>query len=397
MSVLKLSDLNLHNKRVLIREDFNVPIRDGKIQSDLRLQAAIPSLQHILAQKPAQVIIMSHLGRPQEGVFDEALSLQPVAQRLSELLKHPVELYRDWITHPQQLAQNNNHIMLLENVRFNPGELANDVALSQQMAALCDVFVMDAFATVHRAHASTYGVAKFVPIACAGPLLTGELEALASALQKPKPPLLAIVGGAKVSSKLGVLTHLLTKVDQLIIGGGMANTFLAAKGKPVGHSLCENDLLADAKRLLLQAEQHGTTILLPTDVVVATEISETAVPTTKMTNAVSEPELILDIGPQTIQRYIDCIQQAGTIIWNGPVGVFECKPFASGTLAIAQAVADAPAFSMAGGGDTLAALEMAGVQQSISYISTGGGAFLEYLEGKLLPAIAILVEKGNLS
>lgn len=395
MSILKLADVDLHNKRVLIREDFNVPIRDGQVQSDLRLQAAIPSLQQILAQQPAQVMILSHLGRPQEGQFEEAFSLQLVAQRLSELLHHPVELYRDWLTHPERLTAANDHIMLLENVRFNTGELTNDVTLSQQMAALCDVFIMDAFATVHRAHASTCGVAKFAPIACAGPLLARELEALASALQDPKPPLLAIVGGAKVSSKLGVLTHLLNKVDQLIIGGGMANTFLAATGKPVGRSLCEMDLLSDAKRLLLQAEQSGTTILLPTDVVVAAEVSDSAIPTTKMADAVTDVDMILDIGPQTIQCYANHIAKAGTVVWNGPVGVFECAPFAAGTLAIAQAVAESSAFSMAGGGDTLAALEKAGLQQAMSYISTGGGAFLEYLEGKLLPAIAVLVEKGG--
>lgn len=244
MSILKLADINLRDKRVLIREDFNVPIRDGKVKSDLRLQAAIPGIKQILSQQPAQVMILSHLGRPQEGVFDETLSLQPVAQRLSELMQCPVELYRDWAIHPEQLPRTNDHILLLENVRFNVGEKANDVALSQRMAALCDVFIMDAFATVHRAHASTCGVAKFAPIACAGPLLTSELEALANALQDPAHPLLAIVGGAKVSSKLQVLAHLITKVDQLIIGGGMANTFLAASGKPVGCSLCETELLS---------------------------------------------------------------------------------------------------------------------------------------------------------
>ena len=324
-----------------------MPLQNARVKSDIRLKAAIPTLQAILDQGAAQIMVASHMGRPKEGMFDPAFSLQPVAQRLSELLHHPVELYSDWVTHPERLPQASDHIIMLENVRFNQGELENDTKLAQQIASLCDVFVMDAFAAVHRAHASTCGVARFAPIACAGPLLSRELEALAAALQDPTPPLLAIVGGAKVSSKLGALEYLISKIDQLVVGGGMANTFLAASGMPVGKSLYEQDLVTEAKRLLMHAEQHGAQIPLPTDVVVATEMSDTARATIKPTKEVQSNEMILDIGPKTVATYADIIARAGTVIWNGPVGVFECAPFAKGTMEVANAIAKSQAFSMA--------------------------------------------------
>ena len=398
MPVLTLSDVDVSNKRVLIREDFNVPLKPSKdgwqIQSDLRLQAALPTLKTILMQKPKQVIILSHLGRPTPGQADPEYSLAPIAQRLSALLNYPVKLYPDMAALPTVAV---DHIILLENVRFFKGETQNDPTLSKQLAALCDVFVMDAFATAHREHASTYGVVHDAPTACAGLLLTQELTALDAALQNPKPPLMAIVGGAKVSSKLGILKNLLPKVDYLIIGGGMANTFLAAKGLPVGKSLCESGLIDEAKTLLTLAAKHHTHILLPEDVQVATTLDETVTPVARSVTDVLEDEMIFDIGQKTIQQYTQAIAQAGTIVWNGPVGVFECKPFAAGTLTLAQAVADANAFSMAGGGDTLAAIEKAGLQERISYISTGGGAFLTYLEGKPLPAITALTQKKELT
>lgn len=394
MPVFTLSEVDLWNQRVLIREDFNVPLKKSDhhwhIQSDLRLQAALPTLKAVLAQKPSQVVMLSHLGRPTPGQIDPAYSLAPVADRLTALLNYPVKLYQDIAALPKTPM---DHIALLENVRFLKGETDNDPSLSKQLGALCDVFVMDAFATAHRKHASTYGVAHYAPTACAGLLLTQELQALDAALQNPKPPLLAIVGGAKVSSKLGILKHLLPRVDQLIIGGGMANTFLAAQGRPVGQSLCENTLIEDAKALMALASVHHTDILLPEDVLVAKTLDEAVTPVKRPVHAVGEDERIFDIGEQTIIQYTQAIAQAGTIVWNGPVGVFECAPFATGTLALARAVADASAFSMAGGGDTLAAIEKAGLAEAISYISTGGGAFLTYLEGKPLPAITALTDK----
>lgn len=387
--------MNLENKRVLVREDFNVPIREGIIQSDLRLKAAVPGLQAILSQKPAKLILMSHLGRPTEGTIDETLSLKPVASRLSELLQQAVAFHPAATEALSSVFSHDEQIILLENVRFNQGEKKNEPALSKKLAALCDVFIMDAFATAHRIHASTYGVAEYAPLVCAGPLLVKELNGLNAAFKNPAKPLLAIIGGAKVSTKLGVLSHLLTKVDQLIIGGGMANTFLSAKGFPIGHSLCEVERLNEAKQLLIEAKKRGIDILLPHDVTVGQTFSEEADAVIKSIDAVGENDLILDIGPSTLTEYQHCIANAATILWNGPVGAFELTPFAKGTMGIAQAIAKSSAFSIAGGGDTLAAIEKAQVLSAISYMSTGGGAFLEYVEGKCLPGIDILEARGK--
>jgi phosphoglycerate kinase len=390
MTVLRMADLDLRDKRVLIREDLNVPVEGGVISSDARIRAAVPSLRAAVSAG-ARVIVMSHLGRPQEGEFSAEDSLAPVAVRLGELLGQSVRLQRDWLDGVECAP---GEVVLCENVRFNKGEKKDDEVLARRMAALCDVFVMDAFGTAHRAEASTHGVARFAPIACAGPLLVGELDALSRALARPARPLVAIVAGSKVSTKLTVLESLLGKVDKLIVGGGIANTFLAANGIAVGKSLHEPDMLDTARALLGQAVARGAEIPLPTDVVVAEEFSPTAVATVRPVGEVRPHELILDIGPQTAARFAGLLAGAGTILWNGPVGVFEFDQFGGGTETLAKAIAASPAFSLAGGGDTLAAIEKYGVAGGISYISTGGGAFLEFVEGKTLPAVAMLESRA---
>ena len=390
MTVLRMADLDLRDKRVLIREDLNVPVEDGVISSDARIRAAVPSLRAAVSAG-ARVIVMSHLGRPKEGEFSAEDSLAPVAVRLGELLGRSVRLQRDWLDGVECAP---GEVVLCENVRFNKGEKKDDEVLARRMAALSDVFVMDAFGTAHRAEASTHGVARFAPIACAGPLLVGELDALSRALARPARPLVAIVAGSKVSTKLTVLESLLGKVDKLIVGGGIANTFLAANGIEVGKSLHEPDMLDTARALLGQAAARGAEIPLPTDVVVAEEFSPTAVATVRPVGEVRPHELILDIGPQTAARFAGLLAGAGTILWNGPVGVFEFDQFGGGTETLAKAIAASPAFSLAGGGDTLAAIEKYGVAGGISYISTGGGAFLEFVEGKTLPAVAMLESRA---
>jgi phosphoglycerate kinase len=391
MKVLRMADLDLRGKRVLIREDLNVPVQDGVVTSDARIRAALPTIRYAL-DKGAKVFILSHLGRPEEGKVDESLSLKPVAARLSELLGKSVPLRRDWL---DGIDCEPGSAVLCENVRFNKGEKKDDPALARRMADLCDVFVMDAFGTAHRAEASTHGVVKFARSACAGPLLVGELDALERALEKPARPLVAIVAGSKVSTKLTVLESLLAKVDKLIVGGGIANTFLAATGVAVGKSLYEPELLDVARRLTTQARERCAEIPLPTDVVVAKELAATAHADVRPIHEVRPDERILDIGPDTAERLSDMLQSAGTIIWNGPVGVFEFEQFGEGTRAIAQAIARSKAFSLAGGGDTLAAIEKYKVEDGISYISTGGGAFLEFVEGKKLPAVAALEERAR--
>ncbi len=391
MKIRHMTDTDLRGKRVLIREDLNVPVKDGVISSDARIRAALPTIRYALDQH-AQVFILSHLGRPKEGEFDEKLSLQPVAARLSELLGKPVPLRRDWLDGLECAA---GSAVLCENVRFNKGEKKDDEALSRKMAALCEVFVMDAFGTAHRAEASTHGIVRHAKVACAGPLLVGELEALERALERPARPLVAIVAGSKVSTKLTVLESLLAKVDKLIVGGGIANTFLAATGLPVGKSLYEPELVDVAQRLMEQARARGAEIPLPTDVVVAKEFAATAHADVRSIHDVGADEMILDIGPDTADRLSGLLQSAGTIIWNGPVGVFEFEQFGEGTRAIAQTIARSKAFSLAGGGDTLAAIEKYRVEDGISYISTGGGAFLEFVEGKKLPAVAALEERAG--
>jgi len=391
MKVLRLTDTELRNKRVLIREDLNVPVHNGAVTSDARIRASLPTIRYALDQH-AKVFILSHLGRPEEGKYDEALSLQPVAVRVSELLGKAVPLRKDWLEGIDCAAGN---AVLCENVRFNKGEKKDDEKLARKMAALCDVFVMDAFGTAHRAEASTHGVARFANVACAGPLLVGELEALETALQDPARPLVAIVGGSKVSTKLTVLEALLEKVDKLIVGGGIANTFLAATGAGVGKSLHEAEMLDVARHLMAKAQSRGTEIPLPIDVVVAKEFAATAHADVRSIHDVRADEMILDIGPDTADRFSALVQSAGTIIWNGPVGVFEFEQFGEGTRAIAHAIARSKAFSLAGGGDTLAAIEKYGVEDGISYISTGGGAFLEFVEGKTLPAVAVLEERAR--
>jgi len=390
MKVRRMADLDLAGKRVLIREDLNVPVAGGVVTSDARIRAALPTLRLAMAAG-AKVFVMSHLGRPQEGLYEEQFSLAPVAKRLGELLGTPVELRKDWLA---GLDCKPGQLVLCENVRFNKGEKKDKEELARTMAALCDVFVMDAFGTAHRAEASTHGVARFAPVACAGPLLVGELEALERALASPARPLVAIVAGSKVSTKLTVLESLLTKVDHLIVGGGIANTFLAATGVAVGRSLHEVDMLDTARKLLAQAKARGAEIPLPTDVVVATEFAPSAQAQVRAVADVRADELILDIGPQTAQEFAAQLQTAGTILWNGPVGVFEFDQFGAGTRVLAHAIADSKAFSLAGGGDTLAAIEKYDVEKGISYISTGGGAFLEFVEGKTLPAVAILEERS---
>jgi phosphoglycerate kinase len=390
MKLLRMADLDLKGKRVLIREDLNVPVQKGVVTSDARIRAALPTVRLAL-EKGARVVLLSHLGRPEEGKFDAEFSLAPVAAKLSELLGKPVPLVRDWLSGVDVKA---GSVVLCENVRFNKGEKKDDEALARRMAALCDVFVMDAFGTAHRAEASTHGVAKFAPTACAGPLLVVELEALERALAKPARPLVAIVAGSKVSTKLTILESLLDKVDKLIVGGGIANTFLAATGVKVGKSLCEKDMLEIASKLLQQARERGAEIPLPVDVVVAREFAATAHADVRPVDQVGDDEMILDIGPDTAEQLSEVLKSAGTIIWNGPVGVFEFDQFGEGTQAIAQAIARSKAFSLAGGGDTLAAIEKYGVEDGISYISTGGGAFLEFVEGKTLPAVAVLEQRA---
>ena len=388
MNVLNMVDQDLAGKRVMIRLDFNVPLKNGAVVSDARIRATLPTIQLAL-EKGATVILLSHLGRPVEGEYDLQFSLQPVADHLSGLLDRPVRLEVDWLDGIDAAA---GDVVLCENVRFNQGEKTNDPQLAQQMAKLCDVFVMDAFGTAHRAQASTHGIAQYAPIACAGPLLIGELDALGKALTEPAHPVVAIVGGSKVSTKLTVLESLSAKVDQLIVGGGIANTFIAAAGHQVGESLYEADLVAEARRLSASGQAD---IPLPQDVVVSVEVSESAPSQVRPIDAVESDELILDIGPKTAEAYAQLLHKAGTIVWNGPVGVFEIDQFGGGTERIAHAVAESPAFSIAGGGDTLAALEKYGVTDQVSYVSTGGGAFLEFLEGKTLPAVAILEERAG--
>lgn len=382
MNVRKMTDLELAGKRVLIREDLNVPVKHGRVSSDARIRASLPTIQAAL-DAGAKVLLMSHLGRPTEGEPAEEFSLAPVAAHLGELLGKPVRLEKDYLEGDLDVAD--GEVVLLENVRFNKGEKKDDEALAQAYARLCDVYVMDAFGTAHRAQASTHGVARFAPDACAGPLLARELEALEKALATPARPMVAIVGGSKVSTKLEVLNALSDKCDQLIVGGGIANTFIAAAGHNVGKSLYEADLLDQAKALMAKVE-----IPLPTDVVVATEFSEAAHAVTKPVDQVDDDEMILDIGPETAARLGGLLKDAGTILWNGPVGVFEIDQFGKGTEALSRAIAESNGFSIAGGGDTLAAIDKYGIEDAVSYISTGGGAFLEYVEGKRLPAVAAL-------
>ena len=391
MSILRMTDLDLAGKRVLIRQDLNVPIDGGRITSEQRITASLPTLRHALGQGAA-VMVMSHLGRPKEGVWSAADSLAPVAARLAELLGRPVPLVRDYLDGVQVAP---GDIVLLENCRMNVGEGKDDEALARKYAALCDVFVMDAFGTAHRAQASTHGVIRFAPVACGGPLLMAELDALDKALANPARPLLAIVAGSKVSTKLELLSNLVGKVDQLIVGGGIANTFIAALGHGVGKSLVEPDLLDTARQIMADAKARGADIPLPQDVVVAPEFAADAPATVKAVDAVGEGDMILDIGPVTAAHYAELIAQAGTVVWNGPVGVFEFDAFGHGTEAIARAIADSPAFSIAGGGDTLAAVDKYGIEDQVSYISTGGGAFLEFLEGKTLPAVAALAARAG--
>lgn len=386
MNVIKMTDLDLAGKRVLIREDLNVPVKDGKVTSDARIQASLPTIKKAM-DAGAKVMLMSHLGRPTEGEYNEEFSLQPVANHLSTLLGKDVRLVKDWLD-GVELAD--GEVVLCENVRFNVGEKKDDEALSKKMAALCDVYVMDAFGTAHRAQASTHGVGKFAPVACAGPLLANELDALGKAVQNPAKPVVAIVGGSKVSTKLTVLESLSGMVDQLIVGGGIANTFLAASGKPVGKSLYEEDLIPNAKALM-----DKTHIPVPTDVVVGTEFSESAAASLKNADDVSADDMIFDIGPQSSDALAAILKDAKTIVWNGPVGVFEFDQFGAGTKAISEAIAQSDAFSIAGGGDTLAAVDKYGITDKVSYISTGGGAFLEFLEGKQLPAVAMLETRAK--
>ncbi|MFW5450578.1 MAG: phosphoglycerate kinase [Methylophagaceae bacterium] len=390
MSVIKMSDLDLAGKRVLIRQDLNVPLKNGSVSDDTRIRASLPTIKLAL-EAGAKVMLMSHLGRPTEGEYAEEFSLAPVATHLAGLLGQAVRLENDWL---EGVALDAGEVVLCENVRFNTGEKKDDDALSQRMAALCDIYVMDAFGTAHRAQASTHGVAKYAPIACAGPLLSGELEALGKALDNPARPMVAIVGGSKVSTKLTVLESLSKIVDQLIVGGGIANTFIAAAGHNVGKSLYEADLIDTCKTLTANAQASGGDIPVPTDVVCAKEFSETATATLMATPNVQDDDMIFDIGPDSAAELAEIIKNAGTIVWNGPVGVFEFDQFGEGTKAIAVAIAESSAFSIAGGGDTLAAVSKYNISDDVSYISTGGGAFLEFLEGKILPAVAMLESRS---
>ncbi|MDF3982457.1 phosphoglycerate kinase [Luteibacter sp. PPL554] len=391
MSVIRMQDLDLRGKRVLIREDLNVPVENGRITSTQRLDASLPT---IVAARDAgaKVMVLSHLGRPKEGEFDEASSLTPVAEWLGEKLGKPVRLVRDYL---DGVEVADGEVVVLENCRMNVGEGKDDDALSKKYAALCDVFIMDAFGTAHRAQASTHGVIRFAPVAAAGPLLARELDALGKALENPQHPLLAIVAGSKVSTKLELLQNLVGRVDQLIVGGGIANTFILAAGHGVGKSLVEADLVDTAKKIMADAKARGAEVPVPTDVVVATEFAATAKATVKPVDQVADDEMILDIGPDTAARYAALIAKAGTVVWNGPVGVFEFDAFGKGTETLARAIAASSAFSIAGGGDTLAAVDKYGIEDGVSYISTGGGAFLEFLEGKELPAVAALTQRAD--
>lgn len=388
MSVIKMTDLDLAGKRVLIRQDLNVPIKNGEVSSDKRIRASLPTIEHCL-KAGAKVMVMSHLGRPTEGEFNEAFSMAPVGAHMATLLDREVKMVSGWVGKGVG-SINDGDLVLLENVRFNVGEKKNDDTLAKKMAELCDVFVMDAFGTAHRAQSSTHGVSKFAATACAGPLLAGELEALGKALDNPARPMVAIVGGSKVSTKLTVLESLSKIVDQLIVGGGIANTFIAAAGYNVGKSLYEADLVDTAKKLTADAQARGGDIPVPSDVVCAKEFAESAAAELKSASEVVGDDMIFDIGPESAKELAEIIKNAGTIVWNGPVGVFEFDQFGEGTKAIANAIADSPAFSIAGGGDTLAAVAKYGIADKVSYISTGGGAFLEFLEGKKLPAVEIL-------
>jgi len=391
MPVVNMTDLDLSGKRVLIRADLNVPIKDGKVTSDVRIRATLPTIKRA-AQAGARVMVMSHLGRPEEGVFSDEDSMKPVAVHLGTLLGKPVRLVSDYLNGVDVGA---GEVVLFENVRFNKGEKKNNDELSRQYAALCDVFVMDAFGTAHRAQASTYGVARFAPVACAGPLLAGELDALGKALKDPKRPLAAIVAGSKVSTKLTILDSMADKVDQLIVGGGIANTFMLAAGLKVGKSLAEADLVAQASAIMDKMSKRGAEVPIPVDVVCGKEFSPDAAAVIKDVKDVAEDDMIFDVGPRTARMLADKLKSAGTIVWNGPVGVFEFDQFGEGTKTVAMAIAESPAFSIAGGGDTLAAVDKYGIADRVSYISTGGGAFLEFLEGKKLPAVAILEERGG--
>ncbi len=391
MAIIYMTDLDLAGRRVLLREDLNVPVADGEVTSDARIRAALPTIRAAL-DGGARVMIMSHLGRPSEGEFDAQYSLAPVARRLGELLGRDVPLVSDWIDGVEVAP---GEVALLENVRFLVGEKKDDETLGQKMAALCDVFVMDAFGTAHRAQASTHGVARFAPVACAGPLLRAELDALEKALDNPARPMVAIVGGSKVSTKLTVLDSLSASVDQLIVGGGIANTFIAAAGYRVGKSLYEEDLVEEAARLASKLRANGGDIPVPVDVVTGKEFDPAAEASLKSVKDVADDDMIFDIGPETAELFAGYLRNAGTIVWNGPVGVFEFDQFGEGTRLLAEAIADSDAFSIAGGGDTLAAVDKYGVGDRISYISTGGGAFLEFLEGKTLPAVAMLERRGG--
>ncbi len=385
-------DLDLAGKRVLIRQDLNVPVKDGKVTSDKRIRASMPTIEHCL-KAGAKVMLMSHLGRPTEGEPADEFSLQPVATHLAGLLGKDVKLIKDYLTNAPSIAD--GEVVICENVRFNNGEKKNEDTLSKQYAELCDVYVMDAFGTAHRAQASTHGVAKFAATACAGPLLAGELDALGKALDNPARPMVAIVGGSKVSTKLTVLESLSKIVDQLIVGGGIANTFIAAQGHNVGKSLYEEDLVGTAKKLTAAAIEKGGSIPVPTDVVCAKEFAESAEATLKAVADIADDDLVFDIGPDTAKELAEVIKNAGTIVWNGPVGVFEFDQFGEGTKAISMAIAESSAFSIAGGGDTLAAVDKYDIADKVSYISTGGGAFLEFLEGKKLPAVEILEQRAK--
>jgi phosphoglycerate kinase len=391
MSIIKMTDLDLAGKRVLIRADLNVPVKDGKVTSDARIRATLPTIE-AAAKAGAKVMVMSHLGRPEEGVFSEENSMKPVAEHIAKLFGQPVRLIKDYLDGVKVEA---GEVVVFENVRFNKGEKKNSDDLARKYAALCDVFVMDAFGTAHRAEASTHGVAKFAAVACAGPLLAGELDALGKALQSPKRPLAAIVAGSKVSTKLTILGSMADKVDNLIVGGGIANTFMLAAGLKIGKSLAEPDLVAEAKKIMDKMKARGAEVPIPVDVVCGKEFSPTAVAVTKNVDEVADDDMIFDVGPKTAQMLADMLKTAGTIVWNGPVGVFEFDQFAAGTKTLALAIADSPAFSIAGGGDTLAAVDKYGIADKVSYISTGGGAFLEFLEGKTLPAVAILEERAK--
>ena len=392
MSVIKMIDLDLAGKRVLIREDLNVPLKNGKVADDTRIRASLPTIRYAM-EAGARVMLMSHIGRPTEGEYNQEFSLAPVAAHLSDLLGKTVTVVKDYLDKTPELSDGD--VVIMENVRFNVGEKKNDDALAKQYAALCDIYVMDAFGTAHRAQASTHGVAKYAPVACAGPLLAAELDALGKALGNPARPMVAIVGGSKVSTKLTVLESLSRIVDQLIVGGGIANTFIAAAGHNVGKSLYEADLIDTAKKLTADAQARGGDIPVPVDVVCAKEFSESAAAELKNVSDVTDDDMIFDIGPESAKQLAEILKTAGTIVWNGPVGVFEFDQFGEGTRAISMAIAESPAFSIAGGGDTLAAVSKYNIADKVSYISTGGGAFLEFLEGKKLPAVAILEERAG--